>query len=327
MNYVVLDLEWNQPDNYEAVNPDLPFEIVEVGAILLNEDRQIIGEFTQIVKPAVYAEMNRVTGKLIHLHMKELKQGKPFKETMEEFFEWCGEGYIFCTWGTQDLTELQRNMKYHNMPVLANRPFPYLDVQKLFSIAYDKDRKIRRSLEYAVDYLGIEQDIPFHRAFSDAYYTAKVLASIQEVMVLENYSYDVYHIPKCRADEINVLFHDYAKYISREFEDKTAALQDREVSSTRCYLCKKNLRKKIRWFAANSKHLYSISVCEKHGYMKGKIRLKKAESGGVYVVKTQKFISEEEVADIIAKRDHIREQRKLKRKALKEAEKNGAKNE
>lgn len=315
MNYVVLDLEWNQPDNSSVVNPDLPFEIVEVGAILLNEDRQIIGEFTQIVKPSVYAEMNRVTGKLIHLHMKELNQGKPFVETMEEFFDWCGDNYIFCTWGTQDLTELQRNMKYHNMPALALRPFPYLDVQKLFSIAYDKDRKIRRSLEYAVDFLKIEQDIPFHRAFSDAYYTAKVMASIQEVFVFENYSYDVFHVPKRREDEVNVLFHDYAKYISREFEDKTQAMQDREVISTRCYLCKKNLRKKIRWFAGNSKHFYSVSVCDKHGYMKGKIRLKKTENGGIYVVKTQKFISEDEVAEIAEKKEHIREMRREKRRA------------
>ena len=71
MNYVVLDLEWNQPDKTDAVNPELTFEIVEVGAILLNEDRQIIGEFTQIVKPAVYTEMNRVTCQLIQMHMKE----------------------------------------------------------------------------------------------------------------------------------------------------------------------------------------------------------------------------------------------------------------
>ena len=315
MNYVVLDLEWNQPDKNDAVNSELPFEIVEIGAILLNEDRQIIGEFTQIVKPAVYTEMNRVTGKLIQLHMTELKHGKPFTLTMEEFFEWCGDNYVFCTWGTQDLTELQRNMKYHNMPALALRPFPYLDVQKLFSIAYDKDRKIRRSLEYAVDFLKIEQDIPFHRAFSDAYYTAKVMASIQEVFVFENYSYDVFHVPKRREDEVNVLFHDYAKYISREFEDKTQAMQDREVISTRCYLCKKNLRKKIRWFAGNSKHFYSVSVCDKHGYMKGKIRLKKTENGGIYVVKTQKFISEDEVAEIAEKKEHIREMRREKRRA------------
>ena len=317
MNYVVMDLEWNQPDKSETVNPDLPFEIVEIGAILLNENRQVIGEFTQIVKPAVYSEMNRITGKLIHLNTKELGYGKSFTDTMKDFFEWCGDNYIFCTWGTQDLTELQRNMKYHDMTPLALRPFPYLDVQKLFSIAYDEDRKVRRSLEYAVEYLQIEQDIPFHRAFSDAYYTAKVMEAMEDVSVFENYSYDVFHVPKSRKDEVKVLFHDYAKYISKEFEDKNEAMQDREVISTKCYLCKKNLRKKIRWFAANPKHFYSVSVCDKHGYMKGKIRLKKSENG-VYVVKTQKFISEEEVDEIVAKREHIRQMRREKRKAGKQ---------
>ena len=48
--------------------------------------------------------------------------------------------------------------------------------------------------------------------------------------------------------------------------------------------------------------------------MKGKIRLKKSENG-IYVVKTQKFISHEEADEIIAKRDHIRELRREKRKA------------
>lgn len=311
MNYVVLDLEWNQPNNPQAVNAELPFEIVEIGAILLNEERQVIGEFTQIVKPVVYTEMNQITGKLIQLRMKELKKGKPFDETMEEFFEWCGEDYIFCTWGPQDLTELQRNMRYHKLPALDYRPFPYYDIQKLFSIAFE-DRKIRRSLEYAVEFLNIEQDIPFHRAFSDAYYTAKVMEAIKEDAVFDNYSYDTFHVPQSREDEVKVLFHDYAKYISREFPDKTAAMQDREVNSTKCYLCKKHLRKKIRWFAANSKHLYCISQCEKHGMMKSKVRIKKTENGGVYVVKTQKFIGEEEVEQIIAKRDHQRELRRMR---------------
>lgn len=324
MKYVVLDLEWNQPDNSAGVNPNLPFEIVEIGAIMLNEERQIIGEFSQIIKPVVYGEMNRITGKLIRLQMNELKKGKPFVQTMNAFFDWCGEEYIFCTWGTQDLTELQRNMKFHGMPALALRPFPYLDVQKLFSIAFE-DCKIRRSLEYASECLKIEQDIPFHRAFSDAYYTAKIMAEIKEPAVFENYSYDTFHVPKRREDEVHVLFHNYAKYISREFADKTTAMQDREVSSTRCYLCKKNLRKKIRWFSSNPKHIYSVSYCERHGYMKGKIRMKKTENGGVYVVKTQKFIGDEEVADIIARRDHIREMRRLKRKSMQAEADGGAK--
>ncbi len=313
MNYVVLDLEWNQPmDGIKSEDRELPFEIVEIGAILLNEERKIIGEFTQIVKPTVYHVMNEVTRNLIHLRMKELKQGKTFPETMKEFLEWCGEDYVFCTWGSLDLVELQRNMKYHGLEPFDNRPFPYLDVQKLFSIAFE-DRKVRRSLEYAVDYLKIPVDIPFHRAFSDAYYTAKVMASIEDPDVFSNYSFDTYHIPTSRKDEVSVLFHDYAKYISRGFNDKTDAMQDREVISTRCYVCKKNARRRINWFSSNGKHFYSVSQCEKHGYMKGKIRLKKSETGKIYVVKTQKLISEEEMEQIAGKRATMREQRRRSR--------------
>lgn len=313
MNYVVLDLEWNQPmDGIKSEDRELPFEIVEIGAILLNEERKIIGEFTQIVKPTVYHVMNEVTRNLIHLRMKELKQGKTFPETMKEFLEWCGEDYVFCTWGSLDLVELQRNMKYHGLEPFDNRPFPYLDVQKLFSIAFE-DRKVRRSLEYAVEYLKIPVDIPFHRAFSDAYYTAKVMALIEDPDVFSNYSFDTYHIPTSRKDEVSVLFHDYAKYISRGFDDKTDAMQDREVISTRCYVCKKNARRRINWFSSNGKHFYSVSQCEKHGYMKGKIRLKKSETGKIYVVKTQKLISEEEMEQIAGKRAAMREQRRKSR--------------
>lgn len=320
VNYVVLDLEWNQPmDGIKSEDRELPFEIVEIGAILLNEERKIIGEFTQIVKPTVYHVMNEVTRNLIHLRMKELKQGKTFPETMKEFLEWCGEDYVFCTWGSLDLVELQRNMKYHGLEPFDTRPFPYLDVQKLFSIAFE-DRKVRRSLEYAVDYLNIPVDIPFHRAFSDAYYTAKVMASIEDPDVFSNYSFDTYHIPTSRKDEVSVLFHDYAKYISRGFDDKIDAMQDREVISTRCYVCKKNARRRINWFSPNGKHFYSVSQCEKHGYMKGKIRLKKSETGKIYVVKTQKLISEEEMEQILEKRTAMREQRRRSRMGKKSNE-------
>lgn len=53
-------------------------------------------------------------------------------------------------------------------------------------------------------------------------------------------------------------------------------MADKEVLSTRCYLCHHNLRKKVRWFSPNGKHYYSLSWCDKHGWMKGKIRVKKA---------------------------------------------------
>ena len=312
MNYIVLDLEWNQSSTgKEEVSKVLPFEIIEIGAIKLNSDRKMTDEFSELIKPQVYHEMHHIIRKLIHLQMEELEKGKSFVEIMEKFRVWCGQDYIFCTWGPLDLLELQRNIRYYQLEPLGEGPLAFLDVQKLFSIAYE-DRKSRRTLEHAIDFLEIEKDIPFHRAFSDAYYTAKVLAQLDED-VLKNCSFDVFHLPKDRKSEVHVIFDTYAKYISRTFADKTEALADRTVIETKCYLCHKNLRKKIRWFSPNGKHYYSVSYCDKHGYMKAKIRIRKSEEDSVYVVKTEKFINQEEVEDIRNRQEKAKEQRKEKR--------------
>ena len=310
MNYIVLDLEWNQSsDGKEEESKLLPFEIVEIGAIRLNSERQMVSEFSELIKPQVYHEMHHITRKLIHLQMDQLEHGRPFAEVAEQFFDWCGEAPVFCTWGAMDLTELQRNLSYYGMQTLADGPFPFLDVQKLFSIGFE-DRKSRRSLEYAIDDLKIEKDIPFHRAFSDAYYTAKVLALLDQE-VLRNYSYDVFHIPKDKQSEIHVQFDTYAKYISRGFADKAQAMEDRTVSSTKCYLCRRSLRRKIRWFTPNGKHYYCVSYCDRHGYMKSKVRMRKSEDKMVYVVKTEKFITEAEVEAIRDKQKKSKDYKKI----------------
>lgn len=317
MKYIVLDLEWNQSNTgQEAEVQALPFEIIEIGAIKLNDAGVMIGEFSELVKPEIYHEMHHITSKLIHIQMQELQRGKPFPEVAQRFLEWCGEEYRFCTWGILDLMELQRNMKFYGMEPLSEGPIPYLDVQKLFTLAYEEEQKVRRTLEYAIDFLKIDKDIPFHRAFSDAYYTAKVLIRLMQEKpeVLRNISYDVYCPPKNRENEVKVQFDTYTKYISREFKDKTEALMDREVASSKCYICHCNLRKKIKWFTPNAKHYYCLAYCEKHGYLKGKIRIRKSDKDKVYVVKTTKFISEDEANEIIERRNHAKEMRKRKKK-------------
>ncbi|MCM1088780.1 MAG: exonuclease domain-containing protein [Muribaculaceae bacterium] len=317
MNYIIFDLEWNQSNTGEEdENKIIPFEVIEIGAIKLNDCREKIGEFSELIRPQVYKEMHYITGKLIHLQMEQLKQGRLFPEVMDDFRKWWGQDYIFCTWGPLDLIELQRNIRYYRMEPLSDKPFKFLDVQKLFSIACE-DKKSRRSLEYAIDFLKIEKDIPFHRAFSDAYYTAKVLARLDE-KVLENYSFDVFHIPANKEEEVHVIFGDaakdsYAKYISRGFDDKIEAMGDKGIVSTRCYLCHKNLRKKIRWFTPNGKHYYCVSYCDKHGYMKSKVRIRKAENDKIYVVKTEKIISQEEVNNLFKMQEKAKQHKKEKR--------------
>lgn len=321
MNYIVLDLEWNQSTNGQKEVPGIPFEIIEIGAIKINDTGVMLDEFSRLIKPSVYREMHQITSKLIHLQMQELERGEAFPEVMDAFSQWCGEAeYMFCTWGSLDLTELQRNLRHYNMTPLADGPLAFLDVQKLFSLAYE-DGKSRRSLESAVDFAQLEKDIPFHRAFSDAYYTAKLLTLIisEHAPVLKNVSFDVFHPPVDRAAEIKIQFDNYMKYISREFADKAEAFADKEVVSSKCYLCHRNLKKKLKWFSLNGKHYYCLAYCEKHGYFKNKIRLRKSENDKIFVVKTTKQITDEEVELLKKKSERAKELHRKRNRARKDA--------
>lgn len=305
MNYIVLDLEWNQASDLKTkLENELLFEIIEIGAVKLDENRKIVGTFHEMIKPQVFKKMHQITGELIHLKMEQLKNCRHFSEVAGDFFSWCGEDYIFCTWGNLDLLELQRNIDYYKMKPLSDKPIAFYDLQKLFSIAFE-DKKTRRSLEYAIDFLKIEKDEAFHRADSDAYYTAKVMECIKDEHVYQNYSFDTYHIPKDKKDEIKVNFDDYEKYISRGFRDRISALEDSEIVSAKCIYCDKMLKKRIDWFTTNNgKHYTLLGQCKKHGFFKGKIRIKKDKEEKVYVIKTMKWIPEEETQSIIEKKKH-----------------------
>lgn len=323
MNYVVIDLEWNQPiDGKSTEERALCFEIIEIGAVLLDENRKPVRHFSRVIKPQVYRTMNAITRNIVNIPKEELNQGDLFPDAMKEFLSWCGKDYVFCTWGSGDLLELQRNIKYYELPPLSARPIAYLDVQKLYGLAFE-GKKSTRSLEHAIEALNIKRDKPFHRAHSDAFYTAEILAAIKDESLLTRYSYDTFCIPGNKKEEMTVDFPDYRKYISRGFEDKNEAIRDREVSSSRCIRCGKRLKKCVRTFTPNGRYFLNVAYCEEHGYLKSKIRLKKTDEGKTYVIKTQKFITADEMAEISGRRAHTMEVKRVKDALAKQNHKNG----
>lgn len=318
MNYIVFDLEWNQcPYGKGQENERIPFEIIEIGAVKLNSERQIIDQYQILIQPRVYKKLHHRTREIIQMDMKLLeREGIPFYRAVKEFLKWCGEDALFCSWGNSDLLELQRNMKYYGILQLLKGPIRYLDVQKLFSIDRE-DGDSRRSLEYAVDVLEIEKQQEFHRALADSWYTAKVLMRLRSEIVDTFYSIDCYQNPKRKEEEIKVFYPGYEKFISREFGSKEEAMADKEITSSRCHLCRKNIRKKIRWFAAGQKNYYCLAYCPVHGWMKGKIRMKKTEQGRVFAVKTMKYTTEEEAMEIRTKKEEIKRKRRARKKGEK----------
>ena len=322
MNYIVVDLEWNQSSTgREPEVEKLPFEIIEIGAIKLNDDFDMIGEFSELIKPVVYPRLYHITSKLINLQMQELERGGKFTEVAPKFISWCGENPLMCTWGPADVMELQRNLKFFGCELIKNGPVKYIDVQKLYALAFDDDKKSRRNLEHAVDALGIEKDIPFHRAFSDAYYTAKVLSRIskEHAEVMNYVSYDVTIPPASEAEEIFADFDTYTKQITGPYENREVALTDKSVMSVECTICDKPIKKKINWFSPNGKQYMAAGICDKHGLIKNRIRIHKYDDESVCIIKIVKPIEDEGLMKLQEKSARAEELRKKRKEAEKKA--------
>lgn len=314
MNYIVFDLEWNQsPSGKEDSVDHLPFEIIEIGAVRLDREFCRTGTFHQLIRPQVYKKLHFKISEVTHMDMKKLYQeGRPFEDVMKEFMKWWGEEeYCFCTWGSMDLTELQRNMVYYGLLPLFPRPFLYYDIQKLFCFQYGDGRN-RVSLDQAVQQMGMAEERPFHRALDDAYYTGKILS----VLDMEHYgvyeSVDYYGLPRNREEEYILHFPEYTKLVSREFESREEIMKDKYITDMECLKCKRMLRKKIRWFPYGQRFYFCLAACPEHGYMKGKIRVKKSEQDKYYIVKTVKLAGEEDVELLMQRREDGRRKRNAK---------------
>lgn len=302
MNYIVLDLEWNQGSR--PVSKDVPtFEIIEIGAVKLDEQFHIVDTFQSLIKPQIYNTMHKITAELVNLDMQDLEDAEDFTKVAAEFLHWCGEDYIFCIWGVQDLTEFQKNMDYYHMNPLSKGPLKYYDIQKLYSLACE-DGKVRGSLSHVVEEENlVEEEIEFHRALGDAYYTARIFKKIQNRDLLERISFDTYRVPTNKKEQILWKFDNYTKFISEGYDEKSELMANKNITSVRCIYCEKALRKKIRWYTPNNgKHYYTVAKCSEHGLMKGKIRVRKTKDDKYYVVKTVKHIQEEEAQFIISKK-------------------------
>lgn len=314
MNYIVFDLEWNQsPGGKKYSNSRLPFEIIEIGAVKLDDNREPVDVFHRLIKPQVYSWIHDSIHDVIHMDYKDLMNGDPFEKAAADFLDWCGEEKCFFTWGNQDMMELQRNMKYYGL--LSRLPGPvltYYDIQKIYGI-FCGDNSSRRSLEAAVDELGIVRQEGFHRALADARYTAEVVKRLDFRLILDNFSMDVYQNPKNRKEEVHYTSPDYEKYVSREFADREKVMKDREVLSTRCPACRLLAKRKIRWFSNHSRVYESVSCCKKHGYVYGRLRIRHTEEDQYFAVKTLTLIDEKKAEDIRMKRDALREKRQEKR--------------
>ena len=120
MNYVVVDLEWNQAmSSKSSVFNKLPIhlrgEIIEIGAVKLKEDMSPGEEFTIDVKPVYFRRMHYKVKKITGFDKERLAHGVSFSDALDQFRAWCGEDVTFITWGCDDQGILEQNIIIHDL--------------------------------------------------------------------------------------------------------------------------------------------------------------------------------------------------------------------
>lgn len=311
MNYIVFDLEWNQSCGRDQENPRIPFEIIEIGAVKLDNKLNIIDSYSSLIKPRVYKKIQPHIKAILHYDETELRKGRPFDMVCREFLKWCGDDYIFCTWGPMDLNYLQNNMEYYYLKPLPT-PLKFYNIQQIYADVSEPNHSIVK-LEKAVNKLKMEIDRPFHSAVNDAYYTAGVFKRIKPRDLTDRYIYDIYNNPKEKEEELISYHKNYMEHISREFTSKTEALEDEELLTTRCYRCGKKINHRIAWFASSPNSYSCIAKCFYHGLVLGKIRFKQSKNGNLFAIKTMVPTDKKGMENIRQRQDELRIKRQIKR--------------
>ncbi len=85
---------------------------------------------------------------------------------------------------------------------------------------------------------------------------------------------------------------------------------DKDVKRSSCYLCNKASKKIVSPFSPSGKFFLAVSLCETHGYVKTKIRVKKTDDDKYFCVKTRKIIKEAEAEEIKKRYDKLKDLKK-----------------
>ena len=189
MHYVVMDLEWNQAmSSKSSVFNKLPIhlrgEIIEIGAVKLNEDMTPGEEFKIDVKPVYFKRMHYKVKKLTGFDRERLAAGVSFPEALAQFRAWCGDDVTFLTWGCDDQGILEQNIIIHDLDWdwIAG----WVNLQLIYNLQTDGDRN-QKSLATAMEHFTIEQTRIAHDALGDAYNTALVCTHLNMEKGLADY--------------------------------------------------------------------------------------------------------------------------------------------
>lgn len=279
MNYIVLDMEWNQPwpgspSSKKALPTQIRGEIIQIGAVRVTEDQQITDEFQVLIQPKFYKRLNRRVSKLTGIKEAQLKEyGIPFPEAMANFRKWCGADVIFLTWGFDDITILRENLRLYGLE--EDWTGRWYNAQMIFNAQTDGSSS-QKALKTAMEIFHIEATRPAHDALGDAYHTALICAMLDlkkgiceygQALKEHDNGFHGAELPGCISRKV---FYDYA--------DKRTALAAMSTEENRCPVCSRQMLSS-RWFAQPGHRYMDLATCPQHGKFLIRIRMSEQPNG------------------------------------------------
>ena len=271
MNYIVLDLEWNQPVSknisvYKKIGDRLKFEIIQIGAVKMNENYEIVDEFNVFVKPKYYRKMHSKVKKLTGIDFNKV-DGMCFDCAVHKFKKWCGDNFVFLIWGNDDISVLNEHLKFINLSTEWTKK--YYNLQ--FIAANELNLKnMQNSLKTVLDLMEISVEESLHNALNDAYYTALIATKLDINKGIENYK--KLCIPRVSEDDYQLL--NYGN-----FKTRAEALQNEKICKIKCPVCHKPAKTVLKYTKSNTEKYISLVKCKEHGKFIVKLRIKKSEQG------------------------------------------------
>lgn len=192
MNYLVLDLEMCGVQNtYRNKKFHYATEIIQIGAVLLDEEYQLIGEIRQYVHPK-YGVIDNFILKLTGISNSDVKHAPGLEETLNHMLNWIGNReYRVITWSKNDYCQFRREIKAKEIKDKRIQNFMdkkrWLDYQEIFGERFGFTREV--GLEEALMYCQIEAEGRFHDGLCDAINTAKLVKKLElyPEFEIENY--------------------------------------------------------------------------------------------------------------------------------------------
>ena len=272
-DYLVLDLEWNQPVDPAApqlqnLKTTLNGEIIQIGAVTLNAKGKITGTYTWLVRPTFLRQMHYHVRSLTGLTMQKVKKGILFPEANRQLAALCSPETLLLTCGPDDIHILRQNLLLHNLQDWVGE---WCDLQRVY--AQQMGATGQTSLQAAMEALHIQADRPAHDALNDAWFTALIAQKLDLKLGLEQYrDYVRLQEKKKLARAKRRQKHPLAGKTGTGYAHRGDAFQDPQLGRMRCPSCKHPL-KQTSWFKLDKHRFVAMGVCPQHGRFIGQIRL------------------------------------------------------